>query len=234
MPVFRCSVPSLGMRQTGFVCARSLGRKGDLSSIFQSPLPFEKRRWIFHSSRQTRIANPGMSSCSLSRPRLHLAFPSSQSVRVTTLLVLSKPLFSSACSIVWLAIRPFESKVNMKSPLKPSSLLRLKMGFSPPNSFERPPLMPPFEGLFDRVVALDAEAAGAACSLLWPFFFGSVFHRTTNFSSPRSEAVGSFSSTGTAYEKPVRTIFSDTICSLTLPTMGTQPQATGAVHSAAR
>ena len=32
---------------------------------------------------------------------------------------------------------------------------------------------------------------------------------------------------------PVRTIFSDTIRSLTLPTSGTEPQATGAVQSAA-
>jgi hypothetical protein len=33
---------------------------------------------------------------------------------------------------------------------------------------------------------------------------------------------------------PVRTIFSERIWSLTLPTRGTQPQATGAVHRAAR
>lgn len=149
---------------------------------------------MFHSSRHTRIASPGIRSCSLSPPRPHLAFPSSQSVKVTTLLVLSKPLFSSACSIVWLAMRPLESKVKMKRPLNPSSLFKLKIGFSPPSSFESPPLMPPFERDFDRPAADDAEAAVDGCP--FPFCLGSVFHRTTNFSSLRSEAGSPFSSTG--------------------------------------
>ena len=58
----------------------------------------DSRPLMFHSSLQTRMASPGMSSCSLLRP--HFTFSSSQSVNVTTLLVLSKPLLSSECSIV--------------------------------------------------------------------------------------------------------------------------------------
>ena len=77
--------------------------------------------FIFHSFLHTLIARPGTRSCSLLRP--HLTFSNSQSVKVTTLLVLSNPLLSSECSIVWLAIRPFESNVKMKRPVKSSPLL---------------------------------------------------------------------------------------------------------------
>lgn len=177
-----------------------------------------------HSSRQTLIARPGIMSSSLPLP--HLAFPSSQSVSVTILEVLSKLLLSSACSIVWVAIRPFESKEKMNIPENSSPLLRLKMGLSPPSNLLRPLLMPSWPSA--ELPATADEFAAAFGVALFAFFF-SVFHRTTSFSSPRS---GLSSSRG-RLTKPVLTIFSERMFNLTFPTIGTQPQATGAVHNAA-
>lgn len=190
-----------------------------------SPQLLGDRTPAFHSSRHTRIARPGIKSCSLLRPP-HFAFPKSQSVNVTTLLVLSAPLFSSACSMVWLAMRPLPSKVKMKSPLKSSPFLRLNIGLSPPSSVLSPRLiLPP-----SVVVELAAAFASGDDVALWSW---DVFHRTTNFSALRS-CSSSVASGGMAYAKPVLTIFSDRIFNLTLPTMGTQPQATGVVQREAR
>lgn len=59
---------------------------------------------------------------------------------------------------------------------------------------------------------------------------GSVFHRTTNRSSPQS----CLSPCSGSRRVPARTIRSLRICSFTLPTSGTLLHATGTVHSAAR
>jgi hypothetical protein len=177
-----------------------------------------------HSSRHTLIARPGTISSSLPLP--HLVLPSSQSVSVTIFDVLSKQLFSSACSIVCVAIRPFESKEKINIPENSSPLLRLKIGLSPPSNLLNPLLMPPMP--FAELPATADELAAAFVLTPFPFFF-SVFHRTTSFSSPRSGLSFSWG----RLTKPVRTIFSERIFSLTFPTMGTQPHATGAVHSAA-
>jgi hypothetical protein len=186
--------------------------------------PCPGRRLRAHSSRQTLIARPGIISSS--RPLPHLALPRSQSVSVTIFDVLSKPLLSSACSIVWVAIRPFESKEKINIPENSSPLLRLNIGLSPPSNLLRPLLMPPLP--FAEVPATADEFAAAFVFVPFAFFF-SVFHRTTSFSSPRS---GLSSSSG-RLTKPVRTIFSERMFNLTFPTMGTQPHATGAVHNAA-
>ena len=177
-----------------------------------------------HSSRQTLIASPGIISSSLPLP--HLAFPKSQSVSVTTFDVLSKPLLSSACSIVWVAIRPLESKENTNIPENSSPLLRLKIGLSPPSSLLKPLLIPPLP--FAVLPAAADEFAATFVLEPFPFFF-SVFHRTTSFSSPRSGLSFSWG----RLTKPVRTIFSERMFNLTFPTIGTHPHATGAVHSAA-
>jgi hypothetical protein len=177
-----------------------------------------------HSSRQTRIASPGIISSPLPLPSF--AFPRSQSVSVTIFDILSKPLFSSACSIVCVAIRPFESNEKTKIPENSSPLSRLKIGLSPPSSRLKPLLIPPL--LFDELLTAALECAAAFALVPLPFFF-SVFHRTTSFSSPKS---GLSCSCG-RLTKPVRTIFSDRIFNFTFPTRGTQPHATGAVHNAA-
>jgi hypothetical protein len=181
---------------------------------------------LAHSSLQTCrfIAKPGIISSSFPALR-HLALPRSQSVRVMTREVRSTPLLSSACSIVCVAIRPSESKVNMNMPEKSSPLLRLKTGLSPPSNLLKPRLSPALE----LAIAVDASPEFEVVPLL-PFL--SVFHRTTSFSSPRPERD---SSESWGWDiNPVRTIFSERICSLTLPTRGTQPHATGAVQRAAR
>ena len=166
---------------------------------------------------------------SSSRPRPQRAFPNSQSVRVTTFDVLSNPLLSSACSIVCVAILPSESNEKMNNPEKSSPLFRLNIGLSPPSKILSPRLIPPFPFAELPVVEDDAGAAFLLEPSLFPIFF-SVFHLTTSFSSPRPDRSSSWCGVGI---KPVRTIRSETTWSLTLPTMGTQPHATGAVQSAA-
>ena len=136
---------------------------------------------LIHSSLQTFIASPGTSSASLPRP--HFAFPSNQSVNVTILLVLSYPLLSSACSMVCVAIRPSLSKLKMNMPENSSPLLRENNGASPPRSLLRPRLIPPFWPAGALLAAARLLSLLPLCPL--PVFFGSVFQRTTNFSSPR-------------------------------------------------
>ncbi len=112
----------------------------------------------------------------------------------------------------------------MNMPENSSPLLRLKISLSPPNSVLKPRLIPALE------LATSVDAAAEFDGAPSPFF--SVFHRTTNFSSPRPDRDSS-ESWGWVIN-PVRTIFSERMWSLTLPTRGTQPHATGAVQRAAR
>ena len=179
----------------------------------------------------TLYANPGIIVSLAAR---HRALPSNQSVSVTTGLVLSNPPASSACSIVWFAIRPSESKEKMNRPVnvsEPEASFVVKRGLSPPRRVLRPRFMPPLS------MALDVDVGESVWIVLvvllpLPFLLGSVRQRTTSFSSLRLPDCSS-SSEG-AVMKPERTIFSLRISSLTLPTTGTQPHATGAVKSAAR
>lgn len=180
------------------------------------------------NSSQPCIASPGPAEGSIEP----LAFPSNQSVSVTNLAVRSHPFAWSACSIVWLEIRPSSSNAKMNRPENCSSLDSLKMGASPPSSTLRPLFVPFLEeaercpGLADDETCPDEDNEDS--EPVSPL--NSVFQRTTNLSSPQSLSPPmSESSTG-----PARTIRSLMICSLTFPTRGTLLQATGTVHKAAR
>lgn len=166
------------------------------------------------------MANPGLAEGS-NEP---LAFPINQSVNVTNLAVRSQPFALSACSIVCVRMRPSSSKEKIKRPVNCSSFDNLNIGASPPNNTLRPLLMPFFEVEDNSSLLPEVCAANDPPWLLSPL--GSVFHRTTNRSSPQS-----LSGSSTV---PARTMRSLRICNLTFPTRGTLLHATGTVQSAAR
>lgn len=176
-------------------------------------------------SGQLCIANPGAAGSS--DP---LAFPINQSVRVTNLAIRSQPFALSACSIVCVKIRPSSSNEKINSPVNCSSLDNLKIGASPPSNLLRPLLMPFFD---DAVLPVADGRSTEVCAFPDPSpdpSLGSVFHRTTNLSSPQSLSPRRSGSNTV----PARTIRSLRICSLTFPTKGRLLHATGTVHNAAR
>jgi hypothetical protein len=128
------------------------------------------------------------------------ARPSSQSVTLMTLAVLSQCCPSSVCSMVWLITRPSSSNSNLNRPenwslarREPATILVI---FST-TSLTCPPLSSDFPH---------------------------VSHLTMSFS---------LSDCGDEHVPPFLTIRSESILSFTLPTTGTRPHATGAVHRAA-
>lgn len=132
--------------------------------------------------------------------RLPHALPSSQSVTLITLAVLSQCWPSSVCSIVWVMMRPSSSNSNLNKPVNSS---------------------------FGRRDPATMLVIFSTTSLTCPFSFSDlphVSHLTISFSLSRF--VG-------AQEPPFLTMRSDSMFSFTLPTTGTRPHATGAVHNAA-
>ena len=169
------------------------------------------------------MANPGLADGS-NEP---LAFPINQSVNVTNLAVRSQPFALSACSIVCVRMRPSSSNEKIKRPVNCSSLDNLNIGASPPNNTLRPLLMPFFEAEDNSSPLPEVcPANDSPPEAWWLSPLGSVFHRTTNRSSPQS-----LSGSSTV---PARTMRSLRICNLTFPTRGTLLHATGTVQSAAR
>jgi hypothetical protein len=93
------------------------------------------------------------------------ALPSNQSVTLITLVVLSQLPPSSACSIVWLRIRPSSSNSNMKSPQNSSSSRAAPLRNSVILSTCSPADIPRYKLL-----------------ICLPLLLPHVFHRTISFS----------------------------------------------------
>jgi hypothetical protein len=173
----------------------------DLSTIFKSsPLGL--------SSHQASAGN----SSFLLPPRL----PSSQSVTLTTRVILSQCPPSSVCSITCFAMRPSSSNSKMKMPQNSSSSALAS----------KPEVVPEMNFL---ILSTGSRVASPTPRYMPPvpsrcFVFPQVFHFTMSFSSRfRLEAD----------DPPFLTMRSLSIVSLTFPTSGSRPQATGAVQRAA-
>lgn len=140
-----------------------------------------------------------------------LTCPKSQSVMLTTLLVRSQCLSSSACSMVWVRIRPSSSNSKMKRPQKSWSCL-------PEDDCLCVPGLP---GLSPLSLRLILEIVS-----LRPL--PSVFHRTIRLSL-LIDVLRFDCGENDAFW----TIRSLRMASFTFPTIGMVPQATGEVHRAA-
>lgn len=189
---------------------------------YQTPGPYHLLLPPLLLPPSTAHANSGILSL------LPLALPSNQSVRFTTLLALSALPPSSACSIVWVAILPSSSNSKMNKPQNSSSLLLILVGLDSHSvnllTCSRAPI--------PRYKDLVAEAEDVECSA--ESEREEVLQRTMRRSLCVLSAVGEVDEGASeCMEDPYFTMRSEVIMSLTLPTMGTRPHATGADQRAA-